>query len=125
VADFRPLTVQAGKVHREENDGLVLRLEKVPDILAELSAAPGAERVYRVGFAAEGEDLERRAVEKIERKRIDAIVANDIRRRDIAFGSEYNEAVMYFRGGERVELPRSTKRVMADRILDLVRERLP
>jgi phosphopantothenoylcysteine decarboxylase/phosphopantothenate--cysteine ligase len=124
VADFRPPRVQSGKVHREQNDELVLRLERVPDILAELVAAPGAERVYRVGFAAEGADLERRAVEKIERKRIDAIVANDIRRPDIAFGSEYNEGVMYFRGGERVELPRSTKRAMADRILDLVRERL-
>ena len=125
VADFRPAALEADKIHREERGELVLRLEKVPDLLAELGREPGAERVYRVGFAAEGADLERRAVEKIERKRLDAIVANDIRRRDIAFGSEYNEATVYFRDGERVELPRMTKREMADRLLDLLRDRLP
>ena len=124
VADFRPAELQEDKIHREESPELTLRLEKVPDLLAELGREPGAERVYRVGFAAEGADLERRAVEKIERKRLDAIVANDIRRRDIAFGSEYNEATVYFRDGQRVDLPRTTKRDMADRILDLVRDRL-
>jgi phosphopantothenoylcysteine decarboxylase / phosphopantothenate---cysteine ligase len=124
VADFRPAELKAEKIHREETGELTLRLTRVPDILAELGTAAGAERVYRVGFAAEGEDLERRAIEKIERKRIDAIVANDIRRDDIGFGADDNEAVMYFRTGERIELPRMTKREMADRILDVVRERL-
>lgn len=125
VADFRPAQLQEDKIHREANGELVLHLEQVPDLLAELGREPGAERVYRVGFAAEGADLERRAVEKIERKRLDAIVANDIRRRDIAFGSEYNEATVYFRDGDRVEIPRMSKRELADRLLDLVRDRLP
>lgn len=125
VADFRPARRLEEKIHREDGGGeLVLHLERVPDLLAALASEPGAERCYRVGFAAEGADLERRAVEKLARKRIDAIVANDIRRSDIAFGSDDNEAVVHFATGERVELPKTSKRVMADRILDLVRDRL-
>ncbi len=124
VADFRPAEARPDKTRREATGDLVLRLEKVPDLLVELGREAGAERVFRVGFAAEGDDLERRALEKIDTKKIDAIVANDIRRKDIAFGSEHNEGVLYFRTGERVELPRTTKREMADRILDLVRDRL-
>ena len=52
------------------------------------------------------------------------IVANDISRRDIGFGSEYNEGVMLFADGARETLPRMTKREMGDRILDLIVPRL-
>jgi phosphopantothenoylcysteine decarboxylase/phosphopantothenate--cysteine ligase len=120
VADFRPAHIESHKIRREENDELVLRLDKNVDILSELSRQPGVEGVYRVGFAAEGGELEQKATEKLARKGLDAIVANDISRRDIAFGSEYNEGLMVFRDGQRVTLERSTKRVMADRILDQV-----
>jgi phosphopantothenoylcysteine decarboxylase/phosphopantothenate--cysteine ligase len=80
--------------------------------------------VFRVGFAAEGSDLAAKALEKMKKKGLQAIVANDISRKDIAFGSDYNAGVMLFADGAREELPRMTKREMADRILDLVRPRL-
>jgi phosphopantothenoylcysteine decarboxylase/phosphopantothenate--cysteine ligase len=124
VADFRPAHAESRKIRREERDELVLKLEKNVDILAELSKLPGVEGVYRVGFAAEGGELEQKAVEKLSRKGLDAIVANDISRRDIAFGSEYNEGLMVFRDGKQVQLERATKREMADRILDEVVARL-
>jgi phosphopantothenoylcysteine decarboxylase/phosphopantothenate--cysteine ligase len=124
VADFRPAKTETQKIRREEREDLVLRLEKNVDILAELSALPGIEGVYRVGFAAEGAELERKAREKLARKGLDAIVANDISRSDIAFGSEYNEGLMVFRDGHLAELARATKREMADRILDQVLGRL-
>jgi phosphopantothenoylcysteine decarboxylase/phosphopantothenate--cysteine ligase len=57
-------------------------------------------------------------------KGLQAIVANDISRKDIGFGSDHNEGVMLFADGTREQLPRMTKREMADRILDLVRPRL-
>jgi phosphopantothenoylcysteine decarboxylase/phosphopantothenate--cysteine ligase len=124
VADYRPAQVEAEKIRREARAAIPLELERNVDILAALAQEPGAEHVFRVGFAAEGEDLETRAREKLERKRLDAIVANDIRRSDIAFGSDHNEAVVLLRGGERVELPRMTKREMADRLYDLLLPRL-
>ena len=118
VADFRPVQAEARKIRREDRDELVLRLEKNVDILAQLARQPGTEGVYRIGFAAEDADLERKAADKLARKGLDAIVANDIGRKDIAFASEYNEGLLLFRDGRKVDLPRSTKREMADRILD-------
>ena len=124
VADYRPARVAAEKIRREQAAELALELERNVDILAELGREPGAERIFRVGFAAEGAELEAKALEKLERKRLDAIVANDVQRRDIAFGSDYNEAVVYLRGGERVELARMTKRELADRLYDLLLPKL-
>jgi phosphopantothenoylcysteine decarboxylase / phosphopantothenate---cysteine ligase len=123
VADFRPAQVVKGKIRREERESLELKLERNLDILAELSRDSRAEGVFRVGFAAEDADLERHAAEKLARKKLDAIVANDIR--GGVFGSDENAGVVFFRTGERVELARSSKREMADRILDLVKGRLP
>jgi phosphopantothenoylcysteine decarboxylase/phosphopantothenate--cysteine ligase len=124
VADFRPARPADHKIRREETKHLTLELEQIPDLVATLGKEKGADRVFRVGFAAEGSDLAAKAAEKMKRKGLHAIVANDISRKDIAFGSEYNEGVMLFADGTREELPRMTKREMADRILDLVRSRL-
>jgi len=123
VADFRPARVAGGKIRREDLETLDLKLEKNVDILAELSRDSLAEGVFRVGFAAEDADLEQHAAEKLARKKLDAIVANDIR--GGVFGSDENAGVMFFSTGERLELERSSKRQMADRILDAVRGRLP
>jgi phosphopantothenoylcysteine decarboxylase / phosphopantothenate---cysteine ligase len=123
VADFRPARSATAKIRREDLDSLQLTLEKNVDILAELSRDSRAEGVFRVGFAAEDADLERHAADKLARKKLDAIVANDIRAG--VFGSDENAGVMFFRTGEQLVLERSSKRQMADRILDAVRERLP
>jgi phosphopantothenoylcysteine decarboxylase/phosphopantothenate--cysteine ligase len=125
VADFRPAQAQGTKIRREERASLTLELEKNVDILKELAGQPGSEAVYRVGFAAEDADLEQKAVEKLQRKGLNAIVANDISRSDIGFGSEHNAGVMLFRDGTRVTLDRTSKREMADRILDEIVARLP
>jgi phosphopantothenoylcysteine decarboxylase/phosphopantothenate--cysteine ligase len=124
VADFRPSERASEKIRREERAELVLRLEKNTDILAELAQEPAVEGVFRLGFAAEGDSLESKAVEKLERKGLDGILANDVRRKDIAFGSEHNAGLLLFRDGTRVELERMGKREMADRILDAVAPRL-
>lgn len=122
VADFRPAVREVGKIRREERGSLRLELEKNVDILAELARDGAAAGVYRVGFAAEDADLEAHAVEKLKRKQLDAIVGNDIT--GGVFGSDENAGVMFFRSGERLELARSSKRAMADRILDAVRDQL-
>jgi phosphopantothenoylcysteine decarboxylase/phosphopantothenate--cysteine ligase len=124
VADFRPAQRAAQKITREDRSELVLHLQKNTDVLAELAREPGSEGVFRVGFAAETEELQDRAAEKLERKGLDAILANDVGRDDIAFGSEHNAGLLLFRDGTRVEIERVSKREMADRILDAVAQRL-
>src|SRR5207302_4744457 len=79
VADYRPARAVAGKIRREEHVSLDLKLERNVDILAELSNDSRAEGVFRVGFAAEDADLEAHAAEKLASKKLDAIVANDIK----------------------------------------------
>jgi phosphopantothenoylcysteine decarboxylase/phosphopantothenate--cysteine ligase len=124
VADFRPARTEDHKIRREESPRLTIALEPIQDIVAALGKEKDAQGVFRVGFAAEGSDLETKALEKMKNKGLQAIVANDILRKDIAFGSDFNEGVMLFADGAREDLPRMTKREMADRILDLVHPRL-
>jgi phosphopantothenoylcysteine decarboxylase/phosphopantothenate--cysteine ligase len=124
VADFRPARTADHKLRREETSKLTLELEQIPDLVAALGKEKEGQGVFRVGFAAEGSDLAAKGLEKMKKKGLQAIVANDISRKDIGFGSDHNEGVMLFADGSREELPRMTKREMADRILDLVRPRL-
>jgi phosphopantothenoylcysteine decarboxylase/phosphopantothenate--cysteine ligase len=124
VADFRPAKAAAKKIRREETPRLTLELEPLPDLVATLGGEKESAGVFRVGFAAEGSDLDAKALDKMKRKGLHAIVANDISRKDIGFGSDHNAGILMFADGTREELERMTKRSMADRILDLVRPRL-
>ena len=124
VADFRPAKVAGTKIRREDTALLTLDLQPIPDLLATVGKEKGGVGVFRVGFAAEGSDLDAKALEKMKKKGLQAIVANDISRKDAGFGSDYNAGVVLFADGTRQEIERMTKREMADRILDLVAPRL-
>jgi phosphopantothenoylcysteine decarboxylase/phosphopantothenate--cysteine ligase len=124
VADFRPAATAVDKIRREDTARLTLDLEPIPDLVATLGRERGAAGVFRVGFAAEGSDLGGKALDKLKRKGLHAIVANDISRKDVGFGSDHNAGVILFADGTRQEIERMTKREMADRILDLVGPRL-
>jgi phosphopantothenoylcysteine decarboxylase/phosphopantothenate--cysteine ligase len=124
VADFRPARRVEHKIRREDRGELLLELERNGDILRELAVEPGADGVYRVGFAAEDADLLAHAAEKMERKGLDAIFANDISRSDIGFAVDHNAGILLMRDGTRLDLERMTKREVADRLLDAVVPRL-
>lgn len=124
VGDFRPAKVATQKIRREDTPSFSLALEPIADVVGSLAADKELSGVFRVGFAAEDSELDSKAVDKLKRKGLHAIVANDISRRDIGFGSEYNAGVLLFADGKRYELEKMTKREMADRILDLVVPRL-
>jgi phosphopantothenoylcysteine decarboxylase/phosphopantothenate--cysteine ligase len=124
VADYRPADRAPRKIRREQREELVLELRKNVDVLCELAREPAASAVYRVGFAAEDVDLASHAAEKLERKGLDAVFANDISRHDIGFGVEHNAGMLLFRDGSRLDLERMTKRQIADRLLDAVAPRL-
>ena len=116
VADFRPRRYSEAKLRRQ--GPLTLELEPTPDLIAEAVAArsPGT---LVIAFAAETEALESNARAKLLRKGVDAIVANDVSSGELGFESERN-AGLFVTPDATVQLTESTKRIMADRILDNV-----
>jgi phosphopantothenoylcysteine decarboxylase/phosphopantothenate--cysteine ligase len=125
VGDFRPARTSNRKIRREQTPTLNLELVPIPDLVASLAGDETLGNVFRIAFAAEDSDLDTKAVDKMKRKGVQAIVANDISRHDIGFGSDYNAGLLVFADGSRFELEKATKREMSDRILDLVLPRLP
>jgi phosphopantothenoylcysteine decarboxylase/phosphopantothenate--cysteine ligase len=115
VADYRPKKVSKSKIKRERASSLTLELERTPDILAEVKG-----KFLRVGFAAESENLVANAKGKLEKKRLDLIVANDITAKDSGIGADTNQVVIIDRKGKVEKLPLLPKREVADRILDKV-----
>jgi phosphopantothenoylcysteine decarboxylase/phosphopantothenate--cysteine ligase len=124
VADFRPVGRVEHKIRREGTGDVVLELERNEDIVRDLAREPGAEGVYRLGFAAEDAELLASAREKLERKGLDAIFANDISRSDVGFAVDHNAGILLLRDGTRLDIERATKREVADRLLDVVVPRL-
>jgi phosphopantothenoylcysteine decarboxylase/phosphopantothenate--cysteine ligase len=117
VADYRPVRVLDQKLSKTEGP-LALTLERTEDILTSVSRLRREGQVV-VGFAAETAELEDRARAKLDTKRLDFVVANDVGRSDIGFGSEENEVTVLWAGGS-CRLPRQSKRDLATAILDLV-----
>ena len=117
VADFRPESPASQKIKKETFDG---RISLVPteDILATLGHSGGI-RVL-VGFAAETNDLEGNAVDKMRRKNLDAIVANDVSRSDIGFDSDSNEVRVYFSDGTALDLAMAAKDAIASAVWQAV-----
>lgn len=113
VADFRPERAASRKIKKEQFDRTV-KLVPTEDILASLGRAKGV-RVL-VGFAAETDDLEGNAVEKMRRKNLDAIVANDVSRPDIGFAADSNEVRVYFSDGTAIDLAMAAKDAIASAI---------
>ena len=121
VSDYRPLEKSANKM-KKSSEGLTARFEPNPDILASLGAAKPPGQVL-VGFAAETENLARNARDKLIRKNLDFIVANDLTREGAGFASDTNKVQIIGRSGEVSDLALMTKEEVASEIWDRV-ERL-
>ncbi|HEX8136679.1 MAG TPA: bifunctional phosphopantothenoylcysteine decarboxylase/phosphopantothenate--cysteine ligase CoaBC [Pyrinomonadaceae bacterium] len=119
VADYRPADPSANKIKKADKE-LMLRLEPTPDILAEV-AASRSDGLLVVGFAAETNDVLRYAREKLGRKNLDLVVANDITREGAGFDTETNIVTLVARDrAEPAELPLMSKLEAAHKILDEV-----
>jgi phosphopantothenoylcysteine decarboxylase / phosphopantothenate---cysteine ligase len=116
VADYRP--AQSAQQKLKKQDTLTLTLIKNPDILAELGAARSGKKPALVGFALETENLLAYARDKLVRKNVDLIVANHARD---GLGGDTNVATLVDHAGD-TELGTLSKRALAERILDRVRE---
>ncbi len=119
VADYRPLTVAERKI-KKKTEQLALELTRTTDILA--SVAARSERPFVVGFAAETDDVEKHALEKLQRKNLDMIAANEVGTSK-AFDCEDNALLVLWRGGGRAELERAPKRELATALVALIAQR--
>ena len=121
VADYRVANPGTQKIKKTDND-LELLLTKNPDILKEL----GEKKRHQVliGFAAETEELLANAQEKLVKKNLDLIVANDVTRQDAGFNADTNEVTLLFPDGKQEPLPLMSKESLAHHIFQVV-EQLP
>lgn len=121
VADFRCRNENCQKIKKKGDTNYVtLELEKNPDIIAELCRAKGNRIV--VGFAAETENIIEHALDKLNKKDLDMIIANNVAQKGIGFGSEENEVTIIDRSGTTKQVPRMSKDEIAHIILDSVKK---
>jgi len=118
VADYRPQTKSADKI-KKSSATLNLILEKTSDILFELGQLK--KHQILVGFAAETQQLLSHAQEKLARKNLDMIVANDITVPGAGFNVDTNIVKLLYRDGHIDELPKMPKEQLAGIILDKIR----
>ena len=118
VADYQPKSTSRSKI-KKESDSLTLELVRTPDIITEVEG-----KFVRVGFAAESEDVVANARQKLQKKNLDLIVANDITSTDSGFGVDTNKVTIIDKKGKAENLPLLTKREVAEKILDKVVELL-
>src|SRR5215469_8931468 len=119
VGDYHVKNAAPEKIKR--GGAIELQLEPNPDILADLGSlreATGKETPLLIGFAAETEHLLENARSKLSKKRVDAIILNDVSRRDVGFNADNNE-VTIVTSAETIALPESSKFDVAQKILDL------
>ncbi len=117
VADYHVAEAAPQKV-KKTAARLSLELDPTPDILAELGRRKD-DRVL-IGFAAETQNLVAEARRKLASKNCDMIVGNLVNREGTGFESDENQVVLALATGEAIELPRASKRRIADQILDQV-----
>jgi phosphopantothenoylcysteine decarboxylase/phosphopantothenate--cysteine ligase len=117
VADYAPARTADQKI-KKTKPSMQLELERTPDILGDLAAMRRNGQLI-IGFAAETENLIQHATEKLKKKGLDAIVANDVSNSDSGFDSENNAvAIVFHDDREIVQLPLMSKTETAQRILD-------
>jgi phosphopantothenoylcysteine decarboxylase/phosphopantothenate--cysteine ligase len=119
VADYRVDRAAAQKI-KKSDASMTLELVPNPDILAAVAALD--ERPYCVGFAAETRDLEKYALDKLERKKLDLIAANPVGDGGSGFETDTNQLEVFWRDGH-MSLARAAKSEIAKQLIDLVADR--
>lgn len=114
VADYRPKNPAPQKIKKGLD--MTLELVRTPDILKELGQKKT--RQILVGFAAETQELEAYAVQKIKEKNLDMIAANDLTEAGAGFAADTNHIVLYFKDGSKADLGMLSKEKTAHKILD-------
>jgi phosphopantothenoylcysteine decarboxylase/phosphopantothenate--cysteine ligase len=123
VADFKCKNETCQKIKKKGDESIVrLELEKNPDIIGELGKIK--EHRVLIGFAAETENLFEHAAEKLKKKNLDIIIANDVAKPGIGFGSDNNEVTIIEATGSAKHVPVLSKDEIAHIILDAAKKAL-
>ncbi|HZJ83615.1 MAG TPA: bifunctional phosphopantothenoylcysteine decarboxylase/phosphopantothenate--cysteine ligase CoaBC [Clostridia bacterium] len=115
VADYRVKQASTSKIKKDQGS-MTIELERNPDILLDLGKKKQSQIL--VGFAAETDELEKHAFEKLESKNLDFIIANEVGKEGSGFKSDFNKGIILSRDGERVVIPLMDKKEFAHRIID-------
>ncbi len=121
VADYRPESAADQKI-KKTSEVMMVTLTKNPDILAELGKLKTGQ--FLVGFAAETQELAANALEKLRRKNLDMLVANDVTLPGAGFESETNIVKIFSKDGSVEELPQMSKTELAGVLLDQIEDKL-
>jgi phosphopantothenoylcysteine decarboxylase/phosphopantothenate--cysteine ligase len=116
VSDYRPKK-QASKKIKKSDESLTIKLEKTTDILYQLGHTK--KNQFLIGFAAETNDLEVYAKEKLERKKADMIVANDVSKADVGFNKDTNEVTIFIPNSEPTFVSIRSKEDVAKEIFNV------
>ena len=120
VADYKAKNYSNEKI-KKTGDDLNLIFERDRDILKTLGDMK--ENQILVGFAAESSNLKENAKDKLDRKNLDYIVANDISKSETGFASDENKVTIISKSGEEVSLEKMSKREVAKNIFDIIKGR--
>ena len=113
--DFTPAEFSTEKI-KKGGDNLTLNLRATRDILKTIAPLKSNQKV--MGFAAETHNVENNAIEKLKRKKLDFIAANDVTAEGAGFGTDTNIITLYGADGSREHSGMVTKREAADWLLD-------
>ncbi len=116
VSDFAVKEQSGQKIKKQEGGVPSLELVETQDILKYVGY--NNKDMYVVGFAAETENVEAYALGKLESKKADAIIMNDVSDTTIGMNSDDNEVTIMFKNGDKVPLPKMAKTLLADKIAD-------
>ncbi|WP_028763046.1 bifunctional phosphopantothenoylcysteine decarboxylase/phosphopantothenate--cysteine ligase CoaBC [Shewanella colwelliana] len=120
VCDYRVADIANDKIKKSAEE-MALALVRNPDILATVSAHK--QRPFTVGFAAETQDVEHYAKDKLKRKKLDMIAANDVSDPALGFNSDDNALKVYWANGQ-FELPATDKLTLARQLLTLIAKQM-
>jgi len=123
VVDFRPESVATQKIKREGSTTMDLRLVSNPDIIASIAARQARPSLV-VGFAAETNDVTTYARDKLKKKRLDFIFANDVSDSAIGFNSDSNAGTLISADND-ITMALSSKRVLAETMIAELAKHLP
>lgn len=114
VSDYRPVFVADQKIKKGAEERMEIILTKNPDIIANIATL--TPKPLMIGFAAETERLVEHARDKLNRKGLDLVIANDVSKSDIGFNADHNEVVLVSQAGD-ITLPRALKSDLAEQLI--------
>ena len=122
VSDFK--VVKKNKIKIKKVEELTIKLEKNIDILNYVSNHNSMRPKFVVGFAAETNNLEENAIDKLKNKNCDMIIANDVSNQNIGFNSDLNEVTVFYKNKKKEKLYTKNKSLISEEIVEKVLNQL-